>query len=179
MHVKGFTLKGEAKDKITFDSLQACIGDNKKEIVVTYREFVRETSQSIVVKNNLKKFQFTFDKHVIHADFTTTPFGYINKLYCFFRKSTFSDLHNVVLPLQHPFMMTVCGPTQSGKTYKIVEIIIEHIDEVIQPTPDKLLYLYTAEQPGYDKIKEIIRNNATTSKLQTCEFVTVLKVYPL
>jgi hypothetical protein len=77
VHVKGFTLKGEAKDKITFDSLQACIGDNKKEIVVTYREFVRETSQSIVVKNNLKKFQFTFDKRVIHADFTTTPFGYI------------------------------------------------------------------------------------------------------
>jgi hypothetical protein len=74
-------------------------------------------------------------------------------------------------------MMIVCGPTQSGKTYKIVEII-EHIDEVIQPTPDKLLYLYTAEQPGYDKIKEIIRNNATTSKLQTCEFVDCTKGIP-
>jgi hypothetical protein len=74
-------------------------------------------------------------------------------------------------------MMTVCGPTQSGKTYKIVEII-EHIDEVIQPTPDKLLYLYTAEQPGYDKIKEIIRNNTTTSKLQTCEFVDCTKGVP-
>jgi hypothetical protein len=43
---------------------------------VTYREFVRENSQSIAVKENLKKFKFTFDKHVIYNDFTTTPFGY-------------------------------------------------------------------------------------------------------
>jgi predicted AAA+ superfamily ATPase len=46
-------------------------------------------------------------------------------------------------------MMTMCGPTQSGKTHLITEII-EDIDNVIQPTPDKLIYLYTAEQPGYD-----------------------------
>jgi hypothetical protein len=77
VHVKGFTLKGEAKDKITFDSIEACIGDNKKEIAVTYREFVHENSQSIVVKNNFKKFTFTFDKRVIHNDFTTTPFWHI------------------------------------------------------------------------------------------------------
>jgi hypothetical protein len=77
VHVKGFTLKDEAKDNITFDSIEACIGDNKKEIAVPYWEFVRENSQSIVVKNNFKKFTFTFDKRVIHDDFTTTPFGYI------------------------------------------------------------------------------------------------------
>ncbi|CAB3977066.1 DNA polymerase [Paramuricea clavata] len=77
VHVKGFTLKGPAKDMITFDSINACIKDKKKEIEVTYREFVRETSQSIAVKEKLKKFRFTFDKRVIHNDFTTTPFGYL------------------------------------------------------------------------------------------------------
>ena len=77
VHVKGFALKGEAKDKITFDNINACIGDKKKEIEVTYREFVRENSQSIAVKSNLKKFKFTFDKRIVHNDFTTTPFGYL------------------------------------------------------------------------------------------------------
>ena len=74
-------------------------------------------------------------------------------------------------------MMTVCGPTQSGKTHKIVEIV-DNIDDVIRPTPDKLLYLYTAEQPSYDKIKEIIRNKPTTSKLKTFEFIDCTKCIP-
>jgi hypothetical protein len=74
-------------------------------------------------------------------------------------------------------MMTVCGPTQSGKTYKIVEII-DNIDDIIYPTPDKLLYLYTAEQLSYDKIKEIIRNKPATSKLKIFEFVDCTKGIP-
>jgi hypothetical protein len=74
-------------------------------------------------------------------------------------------------------MMTICGPTQSGKTHKIVEII-DNIDDVIQPTPDKLLYLYTAEQASYDKIKEIICDKATTSALKTCEFIDCTKGIP-
>jgi hypothetical protein len=64
VHVKGFTLKGEAKDKITFDSIEACIGDNKKEIAVTYREFVHENSQSIVVKNNFKTLTRLSNQHL-------------------------------------------------------------------------------------------------------------------
>ena len=177
VHVKGFTLKGPAKDRITFDNINACVSDKKKEIEVTYREFVRENGQSIAVKENVKKFKFTFDKCVIHDDFTTTPFGYLKKIFSFFSWNHFLDLHNVVLPLQHPFMMTICGPTQSGKTHKIVEVI-DNIDKVIQPTPDKLLYLYTAEQPSYDKIKEIIRDKATTSTLKTCEFIDCTKGIP-
>ena len=82
-----------------------------------------------------------------------------------------------MLPLQHPFMMTMCGPTQCGKTYKITEVV-EHIDEVIKPTPDKLIYLYTAEQPSYDKIKEIVCTNAPTSKLKSCEFIDCTKGIP-
>ena len=63
------------------------------------------------------------------------------------------------IPLQHPFMLTMCGPTQCGKTHLMVKII-DNIDNVIEPVPDKLLYLYTAEQTGYDDIKQIVRKNA-------------------
>ncbi|CAB4008329.1 DNA polymerase [Paramuricea clavata] len=40
VHVKGFTLKGDAKELLTFDSINECIKDKKKEIEITYREFV-------------------------------------------------------------------------------------------------------------------------------------------
>jgi hypothetical protein len=73
VHVKGFTLKGQAKEKMTFDSIQ----DKKKEIEVVYRDFVRENSQNIAVKDNTKKFKFTYDKRIVRDDFTTVPFGYV------------------------------------------------------------------------------------------------------
>jgi hypothetical protein len=74
------------------------------------------------------------------------------------------------LLLHHPFMLTMCGPTQCGKT-KLIVNIIKNIDKVIVPTPNKLLYLYTAEQPDYDDIKQIVRDKRETSKLKLCEFV--------
>jgi hypothetical protein len=77
VHVKGFKIKGDAGKKITFDSISSCVNDRKKEIEVTYREFVRGNSQTISVQNNTKKFRFTFDKRIICNDFTTRPYGYI------------------------------------------------------------------------------------------------------
>jgi hypothetical protein len=71
----------------------------------------------------------------------------------------------------------MCGLTQSGKTHLITSMI-DDIDDIIQPTPDKLIYLYTAEQPGYDKIKQIVRTNASTSKLKSCEFIDCNKGIP-
>ena len=67
-------------------------------------------------------------------------------------------------------MMTICGPTQCGKTHKIVEVI-DNIDTLIHPTPDKLIYLYTVEQPSYDTIKEIVRRKADWSASKSCEFL--------
>ena len=64
----------------------------------------------------------------------------------------------------------MCGPTQCGKT-ALIKDIIRNIDRVIIPTPDKLVYLYTADQTNYDDIKQIIRTNAPTSKLKTFEFI--------
>ncbi|CAB3983354.1 DNA polymerase [Paramuricea clavata] len=76
VYVKGFSLKGAAKKLLTFDSIRECVEDPSKEIEITYREFVRENTQSISVQQNMKTFKFTFDKRVVHENFTTTPFGY-------------------------------------------------------------------------------------------------------
>jgi hypothetical protein len=67
-------------------------------------------------------------------------------------------------------MMTVCGPSQSGKTRYIINII-KHNQTLIEPPPDKLIYLYSVEQTGYDEIKKHVRDNADNSTLQTYEFL--------
>jgi hypothetical protein len=67
-------------------------------------------------------------------------------------------------------MMTVCGPTQCGKTRYIADLIKQN-DKLIVPPVDKLLYLYSTEQTGYDDIKKNIRDNAATSTLKTYEFL--------
>ena len=79
-------------------------------------------------------------------------------------------MHKCTIPLQHPFMMTVCGPTQCGKTRYIADLIKQN-DKLIVPPVDKLLYLYSTEQTGYDDIKKNIRDNAATSTLKTYEFL--------
>ncbi|CAB3978336.1 uncharacterized protein LOC108915498 [Paramuricea clavata] len=132
VHVKGFSLKGPAKKLLTFDTIRSCVEDPSKEIEITYREFIRENTQSISKKNE-------------------------------------QCLHDVTLPLYHPFVMTVCGPTQSGKTHLLVDII-KNIDQLIIPTPDKLLYLYTAEQTVYGEIMDYVAANHEHSALKRCEF---------
>ena len=42
---------------------------------------------------------------------------------------------NATLPFNHPFVMTITGPTQCGKTMWINKLI-ENIDVMIVPTPD-------------------------------------------
>jgi hypothetical protein len=75
-HVKGFSLRGDAKEKITFDSITSCVRNKEQEIEVTYRELTRSNMQTIAVENNTKKFRFTFDKRIVCDDFSTIPFGY-------------------------------------------------------------------------------------------------------
>ena len=60
--------------------------------------------------------------------------------------------------------------TQCGKTRLLIDLI-KHNEKLIEPPPDKLLYLFTAEQTGYDTIKRTICDNAATSTLKTYEFI--------
>ena len=61
-------------------------------------------------------------------------------------------------------MATLCGPSQSGKSYLIEKIIRNH-KTLIEPQIDKLIYLYSVD--NYDGIKQYIRDNEHTSTLKT------------
>ena len=78
MHVKGFSLNGDTKKAITFDSINACVKDKKKEITINYTEFMWANNQTINVRGAEKTFRFTFDKRIILEDFTTVLGGYIS-----------------------------------------------------------------------------------------------------
>ena len=54
---------------------------------------------------------------------------------------------------QHPFTMTVSGPTGSGKTWLVNDILQQN---KIAPRPDRMLYLYKRWKPLYDEMKETI-----------------------
>ena len=59
------------------------------------------------------------------------------------------------IPFNHPFMMNIVGPSQSGKTYWVFKLI-KHLEEVVTPMPNTILYLHGTEyQDIFDKMKEV------------------------
>jgi hypothetical protein len=75
--VKGFTLKGDTKKMITFDTIKNCVTDREQKIETTYTQFIRDNNQTINVQPTKKTFRFTFDKRIVRNDFTTVPYGYV------------------------------------------------------------------------------------------------------
>ena len=61
-------------------------------------------------------------------------------------------------------MLTACGLSQCGKTYWI----FQYIKEMIEPTPNKIIYLYTAKEPIYDEMKIIIEAQKINIKFIEC-----------
>ena len=55
--------------------------------------------------------------------------------------------------MQHPFTCLVSGPTGSGKTSLVKEIIAQN---VIEPHPQHILWLYAEDQPLYKSMKNVI-----------------------
>ena len=77
VHAKGFSLKGDGKRKITFDSINECVKDNEKIIEVIYKEKIsRDNQQNVFLNEEVKKFAFTFDKRIVLDNFFTIPYGY-------------------------------------------------------------------------------------------------------
>ena len=70
-------------------------------------------------------------------------------------------------------MLTICGPSQSGKTYWIYNLLF-HLEKMIVPSIVKIVYLYTTYQPLYDKIKAVIREKKNIS----IEFIICEKDIP-
>ena len=56
-----------------------------------------------------------------------------------------SNLNDVTIPFQHPFMLTICEPSQCGKTFWIYNLF-SHLDKMIVPQIVKIVYLYTSYQ---------------------------------
>ena len=54
-----------------------------------------------------------------------------------------------------PYSLLLCGPTGSGKTTWIVELL-KHHEELCSHTPKKLIWIYGVEQPDlFETIKKI------------------------
>ena len=55
----------------------------------------------------------------------------------------------------HPFSMIVAGPSRCGKTYWVINLLL-NAEERIKPSPEKIVYCYAHWQPKYEVLKEHI-----------------------
>ena len=71
-------------------------------------------------------------------------------------------------------MITICGPSQSGKSFWIKKLF-EHIEVMITPETKKIVYLYTHFQ---DKLYNEMRDEIAKKPGYTLEFVNCSKGIP-
>jgi septin family protein len=58
---------------------------------------------------------------------------------------------------RHPFTCMIVGPSQSGKTSLIKNILFEN-KELINEPPDKIYYCYSEWQPAFEELKNSCNN---------------------
>ena len=56
------------------------------------------------------------------------------------------------IPFETPTTVSLAGPTQSGKSYWIRDLI-KHGDKMFKQTPEKIVYCYTAWQTMFEAMK--------------------------
>ena len=77
---------------------------------------------------------------------------YFQKTFTIYRHLNKKRMINVdEIKFSHPFCMTVAGPTQSGKSY-IVFNLLKNQKNFIIPKQKKIIYCYTVWQPLYSKM---------------------------
>lgn len=59
-----------------------------------------------------------------------------------------------MLPLKHPFTALVVGPTCCGKT-QFVYKLIENVDRMIDPPPNRIVYCYGEYQQSFRKYSDV------------------------
>src|SRR4051794_33653949 len=70
--------------------------------------------------------------------------------------------------IHHPFCMLSLGPTGSGKTFAVAELLMRRA-EVMEPVPDKIIYVYSVFQPIYYKLQQRIADITFTQNLGDIE----------
>ena len=73
--------------------------------------------------------------------------------------------------LRHPFSFSLIGPSQSGKTTFVLDLIERH-EEIVSVKFDRIIYIYTEDQPLYDEFKKKHPNVIFTKDM---EFVTEIR----
>ena len=68
--------------------------------------------------------------------------------------TTIELIENSEYAFQHPFTMTVSGPTACGKTYFIRKVLENY---KINPNPQRIVYLYKRWQPLYDTLLKNVK----------------------
>ena len=70
----------------------------------------------------------------------------------------------------HPFSMIVAGPSRSGKTFWVIDLLANaHVR--IKPTPNIIIYCYAHWQPKYEILKEKMSNVEWHEGLPTKPFM--------
>lgn len=63
--------------------------------------------------------------------------------------------------IKHPFLMLVCGPTQSGKTQFVLKLL-ENAERLINPPPNNITYIYGQETTALKYIKTNFQGQVNT-----------------
>ena len=58
---------------------------------------------------------------------------------------------------KHPFCMTVAGPSKSGKTH-FVSNLLQNIEHLVYPLPARILYYYSEWQEKFEHLKTKLNN---------------------
>lgn len=59
--------------------------------------------------------------------------------------------HQGCCPLRHPAPIVLAGPTGCGKTYFLSNLLLRNM---IQPPPERIIWMYGDWQEAYDRVKE-------------------------
>jgi len=75
--------------------------------------------------------------------------------------------------LKHPLRMIIGGPSESGKT-SFVKRFLQSMNEMVNPTPSKILYFYSMYQPAYDEMRALHRDITFVQGLPPDDIETLL-----
>ena len=62
--------------------------------------------------------------------------------------------HTINLKFKHPARILICGPSNSGKT-TLVRNILEHREDFFEHPVTRVVWYYATQQPGYEPLKQM------------------------